>query len=163
GRRLEIRLAHPLYGEVLRPRIPTLRLRAVNRTLADAVEAIGVRRREGVLRVGTWRLDGGGTLDGTLMLAAARQAHARHDLALAARLEGGSFEAGLLIGLLLFQTGRTDQAETHLGSLTCEAADDAQRAALATTRMSSLVAAGRVRDAMPVAEAAEGAILDPGP
>ncbi|HMC80932.1 MAG TPA: LuxR C-terminal-related transcriptional regulator, partial [Acidimicrobiia bacterium] len=169
GRRLELRLAHPLYGEVLRPRIPTMRLRAMNRALADAVEGIGVRRREDILRVGTWRLGGGGTLDPTLMLSAARQAHAHHDLALAERLaraarrEGGSFEAGLLVGLLLFQTGRTDQAEAYLASLTHEAADDVQRATLATTRVSSLVAAGRVRDAMPVAEEAEGAIIDPGP
>ena len=104
GRRLEIRLAHPVYSEVLRSRIPTLRLRALNRALADAVEGIGVRRREDVLRVGTWRLDGGGNLDATLMLAAARQAHAHHDLALAerlaraARLEGQGFEAGRFPG-----------------------------------------------------------------
>ena len=41
GQRLQVRLAHPLYGEVLRRRTPRLHARAVHRRLADAVEGLG--------------------------------------------------------------------------------------------------------------------------
>ncbi|MGH9281809.1 MAG: AAA family ATPase [Acidimicrobiales bacterium] len=76
SRRLEIRLAHPLYGDVLRARIPALRCRSIARALAEAVEATGARRREDTLRVATWRLDGGGARP-DLMLAAATPARWR--------------------------------------------------------------------------------------
>ena len=54
-----VRLAHPLYGEVLRSQLPVLAARRVRQALADTVTATGARRREDVLRVATWRLDAG--------------------------------------------------------------------------------------------------------
>src|SRR5439155_19826907 len=76
--RLEIRLAHPLYGEVLRARLPAMRARALARSLADAVEACGTRTPGDTLRVATWRLHGGGHRP-ELMLEAATMARWRYD------------------------------------------------------------------------------------
>src|SRR5581483_10712174 len=59
GRRLEVHLAHPLYGEVLRARLSPLRARSIASSLARAVEGTGARRREDTLRVGTWQLESG--------------------------------------------------------------------------------------------------------
>src|SRR5258705_8554736 len=70
GRRLAIRLAHPIYGDVLRARIPALRCRSIARSLAEASEATGAGRREDTLRVATWRLDGGGARPELMMAAA---------------------------------------------------------------------------------------------
>ena len=59
GRRIQVRLAHPLYAEVIRARVSALRARAVYRQLAEAVEAAGARRLDDRLRVATWRLEAG--------------------------------------------------------------------------------------------------------
>jgi hypothetical protein len=45
-RRAAVRLAHPLYGELLRVTTPPLRTRALHRQLADALAATGARRRD---------------------------------------------------------------------------------------------------------------------
>ena len=59
GPRLQVRLAHPLYAEVIRARMSALRARAVYRQLTEAVEAAGARRLDDRLRVATWRLEAG--------------------------------------------------------------------------------------------------------
>ena len=64
GRRMAVRLAHPLYGEVLRAGLPPLRMRRVQAELADVVEAHGVRRREDALLVALWRVASGGKVGG---------------------------------------------------------------------------------------------------
>jgi hypothetical protein len=85
GRRLEVRLAHPLYGEALRRNTPTLHARAVQRRLADALEDSGMRRREDLLRVATWHLDASGPVRPELLTAAAQRS-VTADAALAERL-----------------------------------------------------------------------------
>src|SRR2546423_8152178 len=78
GHRAEVRLGHPLYGDVLRSRVSALRVPEIARALAEAVEAMGARRREDTLRVATWRLQGGGAQPDR-MLAAATTARWRYD------------------------------------------------------------------------------------
>ena len=56
----ELRLAHPLYGELVRDTLPTVRRARLSRALADAVEGAGEVSGADVLRVAVWRLDGGG-------------------------------------------------------------------------------------------------------
>src|SRR5437660_1196332 len=51
GRRVQIRLAHPIYGDVLRSRIPALRSTKMARALAEVVEANRAQRREDILCV----------------------------------------------------------------------------------------------------------------
>src|SRR5205085_1209064 len=165
--RLEIRLGHSLYGDVIRSRTPALRGREVARLLAEAVEATGARRREDVLRVATWRL-AGGTGDPQLMYDAARLARGRYDFPLAQRLAqaavqaGAGFDAALLMAQLASLQGRGDEAEGSLGTLAEEADDDRQRGLVACARLDNLVFhMGRIDAGLAMAEAAERHIADP--
>jgi DNA-binding CsgD family transcriptional regulator len=166
GRRLEIRLAHPVYGDVVRARIPALRTRAIARALAEAVEATGARRREDLLRVATWRLDGGG-LHPVVMMAAATTARWRYDFPLAERLAraaieaGAEFDAALLAAQLAGLQGRGGEAEAELATLARAAADDTQRGLVALARLeNSALYLGLVEEGIRVAEEAEAAITD---
>ena len=55
GRRVEVRPAHPLYGEVVRAQASALRVRSIHGRLADALEATGARRAGDLLRILAWR------------------------------------------------------------------------------------------------------------
>ncbi|MFY1586488.1 LuxR C-terminal-related transcriptional regulator [Micromonospora sp. WMMD734] len=108
-RRMDVRLAHPLYGEVIRRRCPVSRTRRLKAQLADEVEAAGGRRRGDLLRVAVWRLDSGSVQDPALLLHAAVQAFTRYDVPLATRLaraaldaDGGYDAAELLATILMF-------------------------------------------------------------
>jgi DNA-binding CsgD family transcriptional regulator len=167
-RRLQIRLAHPLYGDVVRARIPAVRVREIARRLAEAVEATGARRREDILRVATWRLSGGGARPGT-MLAAATIARWRYDFPLAERLAreaidaGAGFDARLLAARLASLQGRGAQAEAELGQLATQATDDAKLGALTLARLDNATFdIADIADVWRAAEEAEAAITDPG-
>ena len=144
GQRQQVRLAHPLYGEVLRARLPVVAARRVRRTLADAVTAAGARRREDVLRVATWRLDTGTPADGELLLEAARQAQRVFDVDLTERLAraawqaGGGVPAGVVLAEAFFELGRHVEAEELLAALTTEAGTDEERAKVANARAHNL-------------------------
>src|SRR5439155_5737200 len=132
GRRVEVRVAHPLYGEVLRAETPALRIPAITRALAGAVEATGARRREDMLRDATWSLRSGAARPG-LMLEAAGIARWRYDFPLAERLaraamaDGAGFEASLLAAQLAALQGRAEDALEEFARLAAEAGTDAQR------------------------------------
>jgi len=167
GHRLQARIAHPLYAEVLLRRLPATRTRAIKRSLADWVERAGVRRRDDALRCATWRLGGGGEVQADLMLAGAQAAYDRWDLPLAERLAaaardaGSGFPAAHMIGLLAWLQGRSDEAERRLAPLVGVATDDLQRTILASTRMDNLyVGLGRLTEAMAVGREAEVVIGD---
>jgi len=167
GRRLEIRLAHPLHGDVLRARIPAMRSRVIARRLADAVEATGARRREDVLRIGTWRLEGGGGSP-ELMLTAARTAHSSNDFALAERLAevaveaGAGFEAALLAAQLAGLQGRGAEAEAALAALAEQAVEDSQRVSVAIARLDNdALFHGQVDEGLRAAEKAESELSTP--
>ena len=140
GRRAEVRLAHPLFGEVLRARMPVLQRRHLQRLLADALEALGGRRRGDVMRLATWRVESASQVDPGLLLQAARQARDVFDFALAVRLAGASwalapsFEAGLLLGTSLSELGRFDAAGSVLDQLAGSEPDGTARQLLARER-----------------------------
>jgi DNA-binding CsgD family transcriptional regulator len=169
GRRLNVRLAHPLYAEVLRARLTPLRLQASARSLAHALAAVGARRREDTLRLAVWSLDGGGSVQPELMYLAATTARQRYDFPLAERLAraavtaGAGFEASLLLAQLCWLQGRAAEAEQQLESLVVIATTDSQRALLATTRIGVLdMALKQTNAALQVAEEAAAAIQDAG-
>ncbi|GIH74117.1 LuxR C-terminal-related transcriptional regulator [Planobispora longispora] len=134
GRRLQVRLAHPLHGEVIRSGCGLLRERATLRELAEAVSAAGMRRREDVLRVAVWRLDGGQAGDPRLLTAACERARAVRDLALAARLgraavaAGGGPRAHMTLGWVLHYSDRYDEAEEEFLAAWERGLDDESRA-----------------------------------
>jgi DNA-binding CsgD family transcriptional regulator len=148
GRRRDVRLAHPLYGEVVRRRCPVTRAHRLLAMLADLVEKAGAHRRDDLLRVAVWRLDSGTAQDGTLLMEAAGQAFARFDLDLAERLAAAAHDAGagydaaeLLSTALLF----SDRPEAAAAAL---AGYDGPRhaAALATVRFFGLADPGAGAD-----------------
>ena len=86
GRRLEVRLAHPLYGEVLRRNLSRLLARTVYRELTMSVQAHGARRRDDLLRVALWSVEAGTPIPQDQLMLAADEATIAGDFALAARL-----------------------------------------------------------------------------
>ncbi|MGQ0466682.1 MAG: LuxR C-terminal-related transcriptional regulator [Sporichthyaceae bacterium] len=166
-RRVEVRLSHPVYGDVLRRRTAPIRVRRIARSLADAVEATGARRREDTLRIATWALEGGISRPG-IMLAAARTARWRFDFALAERLVAGAVDGGagfgahLLAAQIAILQGRLGEADALLAKLVEQAQTDAERAAVAVSRIDALaVYLGRMTEGMEMAMQAEARIADP--
>jgi DNA-binding NarL/FixJ family response regulator len=165
--RPELRLAHPLYGEVLHQRSRT-RTRSVKRWLVRAMEGVGVRRNEDIIRLATWRLDAGEPVSGTLLTSAAQRAESlfAHELAerfaRAATESGEGFEARLVLGQSLAGQSRYLEAEELLAGLVERAITDNELARAALARGSNLMF-GLVRPAEAVValENAEKATMDP--
>jgi len=139
GRRIEIRLAHPVYGDVVRAGIGALRERAVSRSLAEVIEALGARRQADPLKVATLRLVGGGG-SAELLVSGAMAARARHEYSLTERLAraaieaGAGFEARFAAAEAAHFQGRLDQAEQELAALAAIATSDADKARVALLR-----------------------------
>jgi DNA-binding CsgD family transcriptional regulator len=139
GRRVQVWLAHPVYGDVVRVGISALRERALARSRAEVIEATIGRRREDTLLVASWRLVGGGG-SAELLVSGAIAARARHDHTLAEQLaraamdKGAGFEARFVAAEAAHAQGRPDQAERELAALAQDAANDAERARIALLR-----------------------------
>ena len=130
GRRQRVRLAHPLYGEILRARMPGLTRRRLLLEHVDRIERLGARRRGDPVCVATTRLDAGGTADPELLVRAARLARYGQDYPTVERLgeaavaHGVTPEAGLLLGEALHELGRFERADEVLSAAQATAADD---------------------------------------
>jgi DNA-binding CsgD family transcriptional regulator len=139
GRRTYVRLAHPLYAEVVRARAGALHLPEVLTGLADALQATGARRQEDLLRIATWRLDAGERPSPQLLEAAAARALAVGDFPLAERLAragveaGGGFDVGCLLAQSLMHQHRADEVEAALAALVPGTDDEVVRVALLRT------------------------------
>ena len=91
GRRLQVCLAHPVYGDVVRVgHQPPARACAGSQALA---EASGGRRQDDTLLLASLRLVGGGG-SSDLLLAGAQAARERRDYALAERMARAAIDAG---------------------------------------------------------------------
>jgi DNA-binding NarL/FixJ family response regulator len=99
----EVRLSHPLYGEVIRAAMPSLRARETRLRLAQTLQARGPLEGEDTLRLARWLIDAGETIPVNLMLEAGRAANLAGDPGFAAALAvraleaGGGIEAALLL------------------------------------------------------------------
>lgn len=103
GALADVRLAHPLYGEVVRAELPVLRARGLRLRLAETLQSRDPLTSDDALRVARLLLDGGGSIPPDLVLDAAQAANLAGDPDLGARLAelalaGG---AGLRATLLL--------------------------------------------------------------
>jgi DNA-binding CsgD family transcriptional regulator len=86
GRRLEVRIAHPLHGEVLRAGMAILQLRGARRNLVEAVQCAGARRSGDRLRIACWSIDSGLDVDPVSLASAADSALWHVGRMIAARL-----------------------------------------------------------------------------
>jgi DNA-binding CsgD family transcriptional regulator len=120
GARVAARLDHPLFGEVLRARMPVARSRQIFRELAGELLATPMRRREDVLRAALWQVEGGRIVRPDVVLAGAREADGRSGLQLAERLARAAREAApgpeadTLLGHILEYQGRSEEAAALL-------------------------------------------------
>lgn len=147
GRRLELRLSHPLYGEVLSAQMTDEQEQRLCRSLAQAVEATGLRRHDDVLRVAMWRLRAGGASPEHLMTAATAarwrlDLDVAHRLASAAVEAGAGFEAELMTAQLLLRLGKPDEADALFARL-CRDEDESNRVQATLARVD--IAQGRGR------------------
>jgi DNA-binding CsgD family transcriptional regulator len=161
-RRRVVDVAHPLHGEVVRAGLARTRLEAIQRELADAVEARGARRRGDLARLALWRLESGGGDDALFERAAEHALAARDNVAAErfARAAGEGFNARLTLGRALAGEGRAEEAEALLGAL--EPSSDEHRAAQAIAiARNRFWALDRAEEAFAVLNAA--VLSSPGP
>ncbi len=90
----EVRLAHPLYGEVVRAAMPVSAARDLRLRLAAAVRARGTLDDDDALRVAHWLLDAGETVPADLAIQAASAATASGDPKLGVVLAELAVQAG---------------------------------------------------------------------
>ncbi|MFD1536806.1 BTAD domain-containing putative transcriptional regulator [Nonomuraea guangzhouensis] len=120
GNRVQVRLAHPLYGEVLRARLSAGRARQLWWRLAGALLDTPLRRRDDLLRAALWQVEGGAVVRPDIVRTGARQAINRADLALAERLARAardaepSVDADALLAEVLEYRGRSAEAAAVL-------------------------------------------------
>ena len=145
-RRQHVSLAHPLYGEILRARMPVLKRRRLLLDRADAIDARGARRREDPISVANARLEASGSADPRLLVRAARLARYGQDFPQVVRLGRAALvdrmtpEAGLLVGEALHELGEFDEADDVLTAAVASASDDDElRVPLAEMRARNLM------------------------
>ncbi|WP_370963659.1 AAA family ATPase [Amycolatopsis sp. cg9] len=164
GRRLNVRLAHPLYAEVIRRRTSPLRQRDTYRILARTLDMTGARRAEDKPRLVRWRLAAGLPTDPQLVRAAA-ETLLRKDFPQAEQLAaeavrlGGGFAAKYLLAQVRIAGGRHADADALLAELAGETVSDAQHARVAGTRARNLAfGLNRFDEAESVLDTAETAV-----
>jgi DNA-binding CsgD family transcriptional regulator len=158
GNRVAARFRHPLYGEVVAAGLAQASRRRIMLVLADHLERAGARRVDDVLRLALWRLDGGGSPSGALLVSAAGRALAMFDAGLAERLAraavsnaGAPFAAHLLLGRALAGQQRVEEADAELTAAGQCAATGAEIAQAALARANMLYfRAGRMAEAASV-------------
>jgi DNA-binding CsgD family transcriptional regulator len=124
-----VRLAHPLYSEVLRAELPTFTAGGHHAALAEAAVAAGLHQRD-PLRVATWQLASGDEpSEPDLLLQASLRARFCDDYELsvrcaeAAERAGGGWQATLRRAVALGPLQRLDEADALLSSLTRPGSD----------------------------------------
>ncbi len=144
GPRVEVRLSHPLYGELLREQLPTLRGRELRRQLADVVTRRAHLTPDDALRIARWRLDAGEEVPPDLLIDAARAANLSGDPELGARLarlaldEGAGLTATLLLARANVVRNRFADAEAVLAAAEASAPGDSEAIAYIGQRVHAL-------------------------
>lgn len=158
---INVRLAHPLFGEAARARATPLHVRRLCRRLALAASA-----DTDPVRVATWHLDGG-VPDASIMLRGAERALAALDLPLAQRLAEGAGRTGpgrdgeSLLARIVVLRGDGDRAEELLHGLDLSALPDREHADLAGWRAWNLAfGLGRPAEAEAVLDATGRVVLE---
>ncbi|MDA0180874.1 LuxR C-terminal-related transcriptional regulator [Solirubrobacter phytolaccae] len=159
----EFRLAHPLYGEVVRAALPITLARSLRLKLAEALAERPSLTADDALRIARWQLDAGAPVDPLLALAAARAAsrsadpELAADLAQVARDGGASVEAALILARAHAIQKRYDAAEAVLATVEGELDDQDDAYEYVQQRATVLFwGLGRAADAVALVETARG-------
>ena len=146
GSGVEVRVAHPLYGQVRRRRAPHSRLRRLRGLVATELAASSDRDDIGVVvRRATLSVDSDLTPDADLLVRAANGAVWLADLALADRLAEAAIQAGagpelnFVRAHALSWLGRGEEAEAVLADIRTSQLTDDDRARFAFLRASNML------------------------
>lgn len=166
-RRLQARLAHPLYGEARRAQLGELRARRLRGRIAEALAGTGARRSDDTLRRAVLALESDLPPDTALLGAAALQAANLIDVALAEQLARAAFDvapdfdAGLTLAYAVSWQGRVADGEQTLAAILPLAASDEQRVRANVLRVANLFfGMGKPQDAEAVLRAALATVND---
>jgi ATP/maltotriose-dependent transcriptional regulator MalT len=96
-----VRIAHPVYGEVVRNELPMLRRRQLLLRLAETVGRRDPRVPDDAIRIARWLLDAGATMPVPLLVEAAHAANQADAPELGARLAELAVDAGAGAGAAL--------------------------------------------------------------
>jgi ATP/maltotriose-dependent transcriptional regulator MalT len=166
-RRRRVRFSHPLYGEVLRSRMPRSRADELYGLLAGALDATAPRLGPEQLLLAHWRMESNtGIVDAAQFEAAARQALSMSAYTLAERLAnaavvaGGGDAARVTQGESLYWQRRFGEAHAALQNIPAETTlPDADRARAAIVHSSVLFwGLGRSRPADELLRRTESAL-----
>lgn len=162
GRRVEVRLTQPLYGEIVARQLPPSVTRYLRRELAAALRESGARRSGDVLRLAAWQLSDDGPADAELLTRAAAEANRAFDHVLAARLARAAMDAApdahpdadvtvpaaLELAAAAARLGRFDEVETALAPVEGRTGDEEKAVDYLFRRVSTLTwALGRAAEA----------------
>lgn len=143
---VQVRLAHPLYGEVRRRRAAPTRLRRLRGLVAAHLAAADDRDDiQVVVRRAAMSLDSDLTADADLLVRAAHGAVWLADLALADRLASAAVRAGagpepsFVRAHALSWLGRGEEADAVLTEIRADQLTDGERARLAFLRASNML------------------------
>lgn len=146
GGGVEVRVAHPLYGEVRRRRAPATRLRRLRGLVAAELAASADRDDIGVVvRRGALSLDSDLDPDADLLVRAAHGAVWLADLPLADRLAAAAVRAGsgpepsFVRAHALSWLGRGEEADAVLAGIPAGELTDGENARLAFLRASNML------------------------
>ncbi len=136
-RRTVLRLAHPLYGEVIRANTPYLKRRAILSRLADDLAATGSRRRGDLVRLARLHIDSGQPINPDYIGVAGPAAHQGGDLVLCERLSRAlfdhtsAFQAGWDLAHCLYQQSDVVGSLRHLEAWRPTATEPGQKGIVA--------------------------------
>jgi DNA-binding CsgD family transcriptional regulator len=161
-----VRLAHPLYAEIVRSELTAPTITRFSAELAHAYPKQLDDAADELRRV-VWHVDAGGVEDPDGLLDAVSYAQL-HDLTLACRLakaavrSGAGMELKLRLADILTNLGRLDEADKLLSTVSAGPLDDRARVAVSSMRATTLVwLHGRPTEALAVLDEAAGKLHDP--
>lgn len=142
GLRRDVRLAHPLFGDVARRQLGEARTAAHCAELLSLLESTSMRRREDIVRSVAWQLRAGGTVVSGDMVLAARRAMYDNEERLAVELatralDADIVEASLILGSALVELGdhvRAEEVFAEVSAGATEEVTDANRSMMVSER-----------------------------
>jgi DNA-binding CsgD family transcriptional regulator len=138
GMRRDVRMSHPMFGDVARRRLTASRSSILHRRLLALLEMTPMRRRDDIVRAATWQLRAGGTpVTDDMVLAARRALYDRNEwlaIELAAHAASSRrVDAAIVVSQAFVGVGQPERATRLLAELGGESSD-ADRAMLAIQR-----------------------------
>ncbi len=168
NRRSQARLAHPLYGAVLRRNTPLMLAPYLHQRLVAAVQTTPMRRADDMLRIAAWSGRAGTPCDTDMLTRAARHAMQVFDYELAEDLgrraveAGGGLDAHWALGDAVIGRGGSADGEAILAALVPLSSDVDVRVQLALRRAENLTfMLGRADQAREVLAVALDETADP--